>query len=94
MASVVTLLSAANSETTGSAFEVLTGRDLTVAWFASGAGTVAPSVQGSFDGANWFSLSVSNPSVITTPLKYVRGYYAGSSGAGVVTLQALQSDED
>jgi hypothetical protein len=92
MANVISLLDAANTETTGDAFEVTVGRRITFVAFRSGGGTTSPDIQGSLDGENWFTLATADLAVITTPVKYVRGHYSGSDGLGVVTAQALQSD--
>lgn len=94
MSNPITLLSAANVEETGSTWEVAVGRKIVFALFRSGPGTTSAEFQGSLDGANWFNLGSTTPDVqvFTTPVKYIRAHYAGSTSTGTVTIQAIQSD--
>lgn len=94
MATVLPLFSGTASGT-GSSFEVLTGRRMAFALFASGSIGTA-SIEGSFDGSVWFSLvgSVGNYSESTALVRFVRAIYDDLGRTGTATVQALQSDED
>jgi len=100
MATVLPLLTAVTTSTSGSAFEVLVGREVTLVWAYSGPGGYgAASVEVSLDGSTWFpsgvTLNPNNvPGVLATPVRFVRGVYDDQGHTGAITLQALQSDED
>ena len=92
MSNPMTLLNEVNAETVGDPWEVAVGRPLTFATFPNGPGTGTVGYEGSLDGSHWFALWSGGLYVSTTPVKYIRARYSGSTGTGVVTAQALQSD--
>jgi hypothetical protein len=97
MAVVLPLFSGSASGT-GSAYEVLTGRRIGYSVFASGGSIGLASLEGSFDGSNWFSLDggISQASYEETDavVRFVRAIYDDQSHVGTAAVQAIQSDED
>lgn len=100
MATVLPLLSAVTASTTGSAFEVLAGRDVTFVWAYTGPGGAgAVGIEVSLDGTFWFPAGVTPnynnvPVVLTYPVRFVRASYDDQGHSGTMDVQALQSDED
>lgn len=97
MATVLPLFSG-NTSGTGAAFEVLSGRRIAYCVFASGGSIGTASLEGSFDGSNWFGIdgSIGQATYDETAavVRFVRAVYDDLGRVGTATVQALQSDED
>lgn len=97
MATVLPLFSGTASGT-GSPFEVLSGRRVGYSVFASGGSIGVASLEGSFDGSNWFSLdggiTQAGYEETSAVVRFVRALYDDQGHSGTAIVQALQSDED
>lgn len=95
MATVLPLFSGTASGT-GSAFEVLVGRNVAFGAYASGGAIGQVIAEGSFDGTHWFTIngSVSGYSETDNLARFVRVTYDDLGRTGTATVLALQSDEE